>query len=105
MATPTNHLVTSDPATGLRHGGIRWPQGTIPTPFGCRGCGYPENQHGFGHRWERPTRAQILARMLARRAQRQTRRELAVLGIPVIDTAEFLDAVRVLDAQLDDPSA
>lgn len=64
-------LVTSDPATGLRRGPIRWPDGKPPTPFGCRRCGHPENRHGLGwHRWERPTKAQMLARMRARRERR-----------------------------------
>lgn len=69
-------LVTSDPATGLRRGPIRWPDGKPPTPFGCRRCGHPENRHGLGwHQWERPTKAQMLARMKARRERR-----LAVRG-------------------------
>ncbi len=70
-------LVTRDPATGLRHSGIRHPNGQPPTPFGCRWCG--TDQHGHGHTWtpsvgmhawERPTNAQILARMQARRHTR-----------------------------------
>lgn len=62
-------FVTSDAETGMRHGGVRWPHGTIPTPFGCRRCGHPQPQHGrgYGHDWQRPTNAQILARMHARR--------------------------------------
>lgn len=64
-------FVTSDTATGMRHNGVRWPHGAIPPPFGCRRCGYPENQHGLGaHQWERPTNVQILARMRARRIAR-----------------------------------
>ena len=45
-------------------------------PFGCRWCGIPRphgQQYltGVGlHGWERPTDAQILARMTARRAVR-----------------------------------
>lgn len=76
-------FVTRDPATGLRHGGIRWPHGTVPTPFGCRWCGAERGSHGWMwiprfpqlHRWERPTNAQILARMKARRANRITAQE------------------------------
>lgn len=74
---PTKHLVgygRIDAATGLVHGHIRWPHGTVPTPFGCRWCGHP-GPHGLlfmprrgSHHWERPTQAQIKARMLARRA-------------------------------------
>lgn len=71
-------LVTRDPATGLRHNPPRWPHGTVPAPSGCRWCGVEEHRHrctwlpwggkhGHFHGWERPTDAQILARMLARR--------------------------------------
>ena len=64
-------LVTSDLATGLRRGPIRWPDGTVPTPFGCRRCGHPESHHGRGaHQWERPTKVQILTRMRVRRERR-----------------------------------
>lgn len=73
-------FVTRDPATGLRHGGIRWPHGTLPTPFGCRWCGTEQFHHGRvwisarpdGHFWVRPTNAQIKARMLARRNARSS---------------------------------
>jgi hypothetical protein len=72
-------LVTRNPATGLRHGGIRHPQGRPPTPYGCRWCGDPQRSHGRAwvgsagmHAWERPTNTQILARMNARRAARLT---------------------------------
>jgi len=48
-----------------------------PNPFGCRWCGLPD-PHGqyytrsVGmHSWERPTNAQIKARMRARRANRK----------------------------------
>ncbi|MET8609726.1 hypothetical protein [Streptomyces misionensis] len=66
-------LVTRDPETGLRRGPVRWPDGTPPAPFGCRWCGHQPNAHGgYGaHRWERPTRAQILARMRARALARR----------------------------------
>lgn len=71
-------FVTRDPATGMRHGGVRWPHGTVPTPFGCRWCGGEQRHHGRrwslrfeqGHFWVRPTNAQIIARMKARRAAR-----------------------------------
>lgn len=70
-------LVTRDPATGLRRGPIRYPDGQPPTPFGCRWCGTHRHHHGRSwspargmHAWERPTDAQILARMQARRAAR-----------------------------------
>lgn len=53
---------------------IRWTTGTVP-PFGCRWCGDDHRHHGQSyvrsqglHAWEQPTAAQILARMLARRA-------------------------------------
>ena len=50
---------------------------TTTTPNGCRHCGIPERQHyrqwkapvGW-HQWQKPTSAQILARMKARRATR-----------------------------------
>lgn len=47
-------------------------------PFGCGRCGLPQ-PHGRqydrdgGHQWERPTDAQILARMKARRANKEQR--------------------------------
>lgn len=70
-------LVTRDPATGLRHSGIRHPNGQPPTPFGCRWCGTEQRGHGRRwkpgaglHTWQRPTNAQIIARMTARRAAR-----------------------------------
>lgn len=64
-----------DETTGMLHGHIRWPHGKVPTPGGCRWCGWPEYGHaqtwlpgrGF-HRHEPPTDAQIKARMMARRA-------------------------------------
>lgn len=57
------------------------------------------------HQWERPTKAQMLARMKARREQRLVRRELAELGIFVVDTRQMLDAVRAIEAGLTTPSA
>lgn len=79
-ADPKKHLVgygRVDAATGLIHGYVRWPHGTAPTPFGCRWCGRP-GPHGRLfmprrglHEWERPTEAQIKARMLARRNARK----------------------------------
>ena len=64
-----------DAATGMMHDHIRFPAGTVPTPFGCRWCGTEQSGHGRRymrgkglHAWERPTDAQIKARMLARRA-------------------------------------
>jgi hypothetical protein len=68
------HLVTTDPATGLRRGPIRHPDGKPPQPSGCRWCGTPQRQHARGwvaaaglHPWVQPTPVQILARMRARR--------------------------------------
>lgn len=70
-------LVTRDPATGLRRNPIRHPNNAPPTPFGCRWCGSSQNTHGRRwvssaglHTWQRPTNAQILTRMQARRATR-----------------------------------
>jgi hypothetical protein len=47
---------------------------SIPAPYSCSRCGNEESYHGLRwhptvgmHRWERPTNAQIKARMLARR--------------------------------------
>ncbi|WP_086780217.1 hypothetical protein [Streptomyces griseus] len=72
-------LVTRDRTTGLRRGPIRWPDGTPPPPFGCRRCGHDQQVHGgAGHRWERPTGAQIFARMTARR---RTRVQAAAEGL------------------------
>jgi hypothetical protein len=78
---PKKHSVgygRQDPATGMVHGYIRWPHGTVPTPFGCRWCGRPQGFHGWLfmprrglHLWERPTEVQIKARMLARRNARK----------------------------------
>jgi len=49
-----------------------------PNPNGCRWCGEDQGRHGRRyarsvgmHSWTEPTRAQRLARMLARRATRQ----------------------------------
>lgn len=71
------HLVTRDPDTGHRCGPIRWPNGTPPTPNGCRWCGTPQHHHGRSwipsagmHAWTQPTNTQILARMHARRTAR-----------------------------------
>ena len=72
-------LVTRDPATGLRRGPIRFPNGRPPTPFGCRWCGTEQGGHGRRwaasarvHQWARPTDAQILTRMKDRiRARRE----------------------------------
>ncbi|WP_329307009.1 hypothetical protein OG322_26165 [Streptomyces sp. NBC_01260] len=59
-------FVSADPVTGLRRGPIRWPDGTPPPPFGCRWCGHDPAMHGMGaHSWERPTDAQMVARMKA----------------------------------------
>lgn len=65
--------------TGMAHGNVRWPDGRPPTPFGCRRCGAEQRVHGrrnmagqYSHCWERPTEAQIKARMLARRSARRS---------------------------------
>jgi hypothetical protein len=69
-------LATTDPASGMRRGGIRWPNGNPPNPDGCRWCGVAEREHcgrwtnGAGwHQWTQPTSTQRLARMRARRAK------------------------------------
>ncbi|MFJ3182346.1 hypothetical protein ACIPJN_28705 [Streptomyces sp. NPDC086796] len=79
---PTKHLRgygRRDEATGMLHGHIRYPDGHPPVPSGCRWCGRVSRVHGGWwmpgkgfHRWERPTQAQIKARMLARRSARLT---------------------------------
>lgn len=63
---------------GIAHGWVRWPDGTPPTPYGCRWCGIEQGGHGRRwipgkgmHAWERPTERQIKARMLARRNARK----------------------------------
>ncbi|MFI0929675.1 hypothetical protein ACH4TP_37990 [Streptomyces sp. NPDC021012] len=70
-------LVTRDPVTGLRRDPIVYPNGQPPTPYGCRWCGTEQSGHGRRwkpsvgvHWWAEPTRAQILARMRARRRAR-----------------------------------
>ncbi|MEV6102654.1 hypothetical protein [Nocardia sp. NPDC051981] len=54
---------------------------TAPPPYGCRWCGDAQGAHGLSyvrsagiHAWERPTNTQILARMHARRATKETPR-------------------------------
>ncbi|MFE2712321.1 hypothetical protein ACFXKI_10090 [Streptomyces mirabilis] len=79
---PTKHLLgygRRDTVTGMLHGHIRWPNGSAPTPFGCRWCGTEQGGHGHRwipgkgmHGWKRPTERQIKARMLARRDARKT---------------------------------
>jgi hypothetical protein len=63
----------------MLHGHIRWPDGTPPTPYGCRWCGAERGHHGRRwlpgrgiHPWAEPTDRQILARMRARRTFRTT---------------------------------
>ncbi len=70
-------LVTRDPATGLRRNPMRYSNHRPPTPYGCRWCGAAKRSHGHRwvasaglHTWDRPTNAQILARMQARRRTR-----------------------------------
>ncbi|MFJ4627108.1 hypothetical protein [Streptomyces sp. NPDC088847] len=78
------HPSTRCRSCGLDHGPVRHPDGTPPTPFGCRWCGIAPDEHrgrrtaaaGL-HTWQHPTRAQILARMLARRSARAEARRLA----------------------------
>ena len=82
LPDPKKHLVgygRVDAATGMVHGHIRWPHGTFPTPYGCRWCGAQQRSHGRLfmprrelHSWERPTEAQIKARMIARRNARKS---------------------------------
>ncbi|MFF3096744.1 hypothetical protein [Streptomyces cyaneofuscatus] len=67
-------LVSRDPRTGLRHGPVRWPDGSPPPPYGCRRCGYDSPLHGAsGHRYELPTRAQVAARLAALSTSRTAR--------------------------------
>lgn len=74
---PVNHLTRTDPATGLRHGWIRYANGSPPAPFGCRWCGtVADNHHGDSipgrpHTYTRPTYKQQKLRMLARRKNRK----------------------------------
>ncbi|MFJ8677359.1 hypothetical protein [Streptomyces sp. NPDC093589] len=67
--------ITRDPVTSLRRSPIRYPDGAPPPPYGCRWCGRERSHHGMSclrglSGWTRPTDAQILARMKARRAAR-----------------------------------
>jgi len=84
----STHLLLRDPATGLRRGPIRYPDGNPPAPGGCRWCGAAPSQH-YGqtwaasagwHTWEQPTAAQTLARMRARRAARARDRHRAAVA-------------------------
>lgn len=82
----TKHPSTRCTTCGLRHGQVRHPDGTPPPPYGCRWCGIDRAEHRARrtaaaglHVWERPTRAQILARMRARRAARAEARRLAAI--------------------------
>lgn len=78
---PTKHLLgygRRDATTGMLHGHIRYPDGTAPTPSGCRWCGTEQGGHGRRwipgkdmHSWEQPTQQQVKARMLARRNARK----------------------------------
>lgn len=76
---------TADPESGMLHGPVRFPDGNPPLPHGCRWCGRPTYQHGARdwiasvgpHDWTRPTPAQTVARMKARRAARAEARRLA----------------------------
>ncbi|MFK0063416.1 hypothetical protein ACIQTN_29825 [Streptomyces werraensis] len=80
----TKHPSTRCRTCGLHHGPVRHPDGTPPPPFGCRWCGIHPAEHRARrtaaaglHTWERPTDAQILARMRARRVARVEARHLA----------------------------
>lgn len=80
------HPTTRCRTCGLHHGPVRHPDGTPPLPFGCRWCGIHPAEHRARrtaaaglHTWERPTRAQVLARMRARRAARAEARHLAAV--------------------------
>jgi hypothetical protein len=57
---------------------------TAPNPYGCRWCGTDRGHHGARwvpaaglHRWVEPTRAQMVARMTARRNARLAALETA----------------------------
>lgn len=74
-------LVTTDANTGMRRGGIRWPNGNPPTPNGCRWCGVVEREHArrwtngaHWHMWTAPTDVQRLTRMRARAALKNRQR-------------------------------
>ncbi|MDI9836225.1 hypothetical protein [Streptomyces sp. KAU_LT] len=80
----TKHPSTACRDCGLQHGNVRHPDGTPPPPFGCRWCGIHPAEHRARrtaaaglHTWERPTDAQILARMRARRVARVEARHVA----------------------------
>jgi hypothetical protein len=84
-------MIAKHPSTrcrtcGLHHGQVRHPDGTPPAPYGCRWCGIDHAEHRARrttaaglHTWARPTNAQILARMRARRTARTQARRLAAV--------------------------
>ncbi|MFF1834164.1 hypothetical protein ACFVXE_08155 [Streptomyces sp. NPDC058231] len=85
-------LVTCDPDTGLRRGPVRFPDGNPPPPFGCRKCGMEAGHHYADvHRWERPTDAQILARMKARRVARAKEKRMARIYVAFCAAAGLFD--------------
>lgn len=67
-----NRLPLTDPATGLRRGAIRHPNGNPPQVLGCRWCGeFHVGTVGWTraadwHQWTPPTEAQAAARRAAR---------------------------------------
>ncbi|MGA5202732.1 hypothetical protein [Streptomyces variegatus] len=64
-------LPLTDPATGMRRGPVRHPNGKPPQVLGCRWCGeFHPGRNGWAlsvdlHEWTRPTDAQIEARRAA----------------------------------------
>ena len=66
-----DRLPLTDPATGMRRGAIRHPNGQPPAVLGCRWCGeFHVGATGWAlsvdwHQWTAPTEAQVEARRAA----------------------------------------
>ncbi|WP_328638438.1 hypothetical protein [Streptomyces canus] len=67
-----DRLPITDPATGMRRGAIRHPNGQPPEVLGCRWCGeFHVGAKAWAlsadwHQWTAPTEAQVEARRAAR---------------------------------------
>lgn len=69
-----------------------------PTPYSCRWCGIAQQRHGRRwvqsqgvHGWEKPTSAQMLARMKARRTDRAEQKRRHALWLTFSRAAGLFD--------------